>query len=101
MASCRFLVFAVTALSATGMLKLPVITAGSVQFLYVVSISLVARHENNRSEPFTRPVIPLMLAGICLVDGLILAVLSAPAWMIAGVCGALLMHAGQRMVRGD
>ncbi|MBT0665818.1 UbiA family prenyltransferase [Geobacter pelophilus] len=101
MASCRFLVFAVTALSATGMLKLPVITAGSVQFLYVVSISLVARHENNRPKPFARPVIPLMLAGICLVDGLILAILAAPAWMIAGVCGALLMHAGQRMVRGD
>ena len=46
MASCRFLVFAVTAADDGN--PASVWFAGGVQFLYVVCISLVARHENSR-----------------------------------------------------
>lgn len=51
------------------------------------------------AAPF--PLIPLLLAGISLVDGVMLAFLVQPQWLIAGVAGFLLTLAGQRYVRGD
>lgn len=101
MASCRFLVFAVAALAVTGCFPFAVVLAGSVQFGYVVILSLVARYENSRRTPFPFPVIPAMLAGISLLDGVVLAVLVKPVWLLAGVGGFLLTLAGQRYVRGD
>ncbi|GAM10007.1 digeranylgeranylglyceryl phosphate synthase [Geobacter sp. OR-1] len=101
MASCRFLVFAVTALATTGTFPPQVISAGGIQFIYVIGISLVARHEYSRKEPFTWPVIPLMLTGICILDGILLALLVSPVWLVAGLGGALLMWLGQKFVRGD
>jgi len=101
MAACRFLVFVVTALALTGQLSLWVLVAGGAQFVYVVAISLVARHENRRATPFSLPVIPAMLAGISLLDGIVLALLFAFPWLLAGMAGALLTWAGQRHVRGD
>jgi len=101
MALCRFLVFAVTALAATGRLSALPALAGALQFAYVVCISLVARHENARTTPFPFPVVPLMLAGIPLLDGAMLALLVSPAWFLAGLGGSLLMLTGQRFVRGD
>jgi 4-hydroxybenzoate polyprenyltransferase len=101
MAACRFLVFVVASLALTGRLSVGVLVAGGVQFFYVVTISLVARHENSRATPFPFPVIPAMLAGISLLDGIVLAILFAFPWLLAGVAGALLTWAGQRYVRGD
>ncbi len=101
MALCRFLVFAVTALAATGRLSALPALAGALQFAYVVCISLVARHENARTTPFPFPVIPLMLAGIPLLDGVMLALLISPNWFLAGLAGSTLMLIGQRFVRGD
>lgn len=101
MASCRFLVFAVAALATTGSMPALVLFAGLLQFIYVVCLSLVARYENNRTTPFPLPVIPLMLAGIPLLDGIMLAFLMQPAWLVAGGGGALLMLAGQKYFRGD
>ena len=101
MATCRFLVFAVASLVLTGKMPVVVILTGGIQFAYVVCISIVARYENNLPMPFSLPVIPLMLAGISLLDGLILAVLWNPSWLLAGVGGAVLMLAGQKYIRGD
>jgi len=101
MAGCRFLVFVVAALALTGSLPGAVLLAGGLQFLYVVLISVVARHENGRAAPFPFPVVPAMLAGISLVDGAMMAVLHSPPWLLAGVAGALLTWVGQRFVRGD
>jgi 4-hydroxybenzoate polyprenyltransferase len=101
MASCRFLVFVVTSLALTGQLSLWVLVAGGVQFVYVVTISLVARHENSRATSFPFPVVPAMLAGISLLDGIVLAILFSFPWLLAGVAGSLLTWAGQRHVRGD
>jgi 4-hydroxybenzoate polyprenyltransferase len=101
MAACRLLVFIVTALALTDSLPPPVLIAGAIQFLYVISISLVARGESRRSSPYPFPVIPAMLAGIALLDGILLALLASPVWLIAGVMGAGLTWAGQRYVRGD
>jgi 4-hydroxybenzoate polyprenyltransferase len=101
MASCRFLVFAVAALAVTGRLGTPVILAGSLQFAYIVLLSLVARYENNRLEPLNFPAIPLMLAGISLLDGIMLAAWIDPRLLVVGVVGFTLTRAGQRYVRGD
>jgi len=101
MASCRFLVFVVAALALTGQLSEWVLLAAGVQFFYVVTISLVARHENSRATPFPFPVIPAMLAGISLLDGILMAVLVSFPWLLAGLAGSLLTWAGQRHVRGD
>jgi len=100
MASCRFLVFFVAALALTGRLPTAALLAGSVQFIYVVIISLVARHENKRRDPFPFPVIPALLAGISLLDGIML-VLAGPLWFFAGLGGFFLTGMGQRFVRGD
>jgi 4-hydroxybenzoate polyprenyltransferase len=101
MAACRFLIFAVVSLAVSGRLVPLALLAGGIQFLYVVSISLVARHESSRSKPFPFPVIPAMLAGISLLDGVLLAVFISLPWSLAGVGCALLTWSGQRYVRGD
>ena len=101
MASCRFLVFAVASQAITGKLPAVVIVAGVIQFAYVVCISIIARHENSKPNPFSIPVVPLMLAGISLLDGIMLAVLVKPPWLLAGIGGAVMMLAGQKYVRGD
>ena len=56
---------------------------------------------NSRGRPFPFPVIPAMLAGISLVDGLLLATVIAIPWLLAGMVGALLTWVAQRLVRGD
>jgi 4-hydroxybenzoate polyprenyltransferase len=101
MAFCRFLVFAVTALAVAGRLSPLPLLAGSVQFGYIVVLSLIARYENNLAAPLAFPVIPVMLAGISLLDGVLLALFAHPVWLVAGVGGFLLTSGGQRYFRGD
>ncbi|HBG05514.1 MAG: prenyltransferase [Geobacteraceae bacterium GWC2_58_44] len=100
-ASCRLLVFVVAALAVSGRLPAAVVVAGFLQFCYVVLLSLVARHENKLPRPFPFPVIPVMLAAISLLDGMVLAVLAKPYWLVVGMVGFLLTLAGQRFARGD
>lgn len=101
MAACRLLVFVVVALALTGKLSAAVLVAGAAQFVWVLAISLVARRENSRAAPPRFPVVPAMIAGISLLDGVLMAILVSPAWFAAGMAGALLTWAGQRYVRGD
>lgn len=101
MAGCRLMVFVVAAIAVAGSVGLQVKIAGCIQFMYVLIISLVARHENRMKAPYPFPVIPLMLACIPLIDGAVMAFFASPAWLIAGIGGALLTTFGQRYVRGD
>ena len=101
MATCRFLVYAVAAFAVSGQLASAVIVAASVQFAYIVGLSLVARYENSREAPFSFPVMPLLLAGISVLDGIVMALFVGPVWFLAGMGGVLLTLAGQRYVRGD
>jgi len=102
MAGCRFMVFLVAGFGVAGRLACAVVTLGLIQFGYITLVSLVARYENRRAGGFPFPLIPLLLAGICLVDGGFLSgALRAPVWMAAGVGGMLLTIAGQKYVRGD
>ena len=101
MAACRVMVYVVSACAVAGTVSSTVLTVAMIQFGYIVCISLTARYENHRSNPFHFPVIPLMLAGICLLDGIFLAVVMSPYLLAVGVCGTLLTLFGQRFVRGD
>lgn len=101
MALCRFLIFPATALAAVGEIRSPVLIAGGVQFGYILLVSLVARYENRRPEPLPFPVMPYLLAGISLVDGLVLAAAVHPGWFAAGMAGGFATLGGQRLARGD
>ena len=101
MAACRLLVFAICAWAVSGTVRPLVLGAGGVCFAYTLGISLAARHENRRGAPYPFPLIPNLIAGMAVVDGLYLAVAVAPGWMAAGVAAAGLTRFGQRYVRGD
>jgi 4-hydroxybenzoate polyprenyltransferase len=101
MAACRALVFVVCAQAVVGRVPVLVAAAGAIQFGYTLLVSVVARSENARQARFGFPVIPAMIAGTGVVDGLFLAVWIAPGWLVAGLAAALLTLLGQRVVRGD
>jgi len=42
-----------------------------------------------------------MIACISLLDGIVMAVLVSPAWLVAGISGAVLTQFGQKYIRGD
>ncbi|UFS69564.1 UbiA family prenyltransferase [Geomonas sp. RF6] len=100
MGSCRFLLFAVVSIALSGHLPPQVALAGLGQFAYVVAISVAARCESARGGS-SFPLIPLMLAGISLLDGIFLALFLKPIWLLCGAGGFFLTLAGQRFVRGD
>ncbi len=101
MATCRLMIFVVSALAVSGAVGSFVAIAGLLQFLYTLAISAAARRENRKNMPYNFPVIPTMIACISLLDGIILAVLASTAWLVAGIGGAALTHVGQKYIRGD
>ena len=101
MPTSRLLVFIGTAVAVTGTAGQLPLLAGILQFLYIGAISLTARYESARARPFPFPAIPLMIAAIALLDGMMLAVAVSPAWIGAGISGTMLTLAGQRYVKGD
>jgi 4-hydroxybenzoate polyprenyltransferase len=101
MAAARLLVFIVCAEAIAGRVSNEVWIAGTLQFGYTMLITVVARHEHTRSKRYPFPVIPRMIAGMAVLDGLVLSVLISPIWLIPGLIAALLTHVGQRFVRGD
>jgi 4-hydroxybenzoate polyprenyltransferase len=101
MAACRLMVFVIAGIAVSGNLVPPVIFAGTAQFVYVLILTLVSRHENRLRRKRSFPLVPRLLAGISLLDGIILAILIHPLWILAGIAGSVLTHLGQRYVRGD
>jgi len=101
MGACRFLVFAVSALAVSGSLTPRVWLAGSLQFIYILFLSATARWEQRWTKKGSLPLIPFMIAGISVLDGIVMGVFASSLWLLAGLGGALLTIAGQRYVRGD
>ncbi len=101
MAGCRFMVFFVSAVAVSGAAGPYVLLAGAVQFVYIVLLSLISRHESRFQRKLSFPSIPKLLAGISLLDGIMMALLASPAWLLAGIGGFMLNNAGQKYVRGD
>jgi 4-hydroxybenzoate polyprenyltransferase len=102
MAGCRFMVYMVSVVGMTGRVTIPVFLVALCQFSYIILLSGMARYENRLPRGFSFPLIPLLLAGICLVDGISAALfLRSPLWLAVGVGGFLMTLAGQKFVRGD
>lgn len=102
MAGARLLVYVVTAFALTGAVAGPVWLVGVLQAAYVLTLTVVARVETRTATGrYSWPVIPWMLAAMPVLDGVVLAVLVDPVWLLAGFACAALTRAGQRYVRGD
>lgn len=108
MAACRLIIFVITAIAVTGTVGLFVAVAGSVQFMYILLLSVITRYEKNLPSPsFSKggmkgfPIIPLMIAFISLIDGIVMAIFASPEWLAAGVSGIILTLFGQRYFKGD
>ena len=101
MASCRLMIFVISAMAVTGEVALLPAAAGAVQFVYTLFISVTARYENSRATAYRFPIIPLLIAGMCLVDGVMMAVFRSGFWLAAGIIGMGLTIMGQKYVRGD
>jgi len=99
MAACRLLAYVVVAAAATGTVAGAVWLAASLQAIWVLALSVVARsHARRGGGP---NLVPWLIAGISLLDGLLLALLVAPVWLLAGLGGMLLTRLAQQLVPGD
>jgi 4-hydroxybenzoate polyprenyltransferase len=101
MAGCRVGVFVVTAWALTGGVPGAVWIGAAASFAHTLLVTVVARAENARAKPFPFPAVPALIAAMSVTDGLVLAWLRDPAWLLAGLAAAALTWAGQRFVRGD
>ena len=102
MASCRLLLFLVCAWAMVGSLPVLVVLAGAVQFTYTLLLTVVARRENQRGRPYAWPLVPWLIAGMCLVDGVFLAFADSALWLLPAIALAALTRLAQRwLVRGD
>jgi 4-hydroxybenzoate polyprenyltransferase len=101
MAGTRMMVFVVTAWALSSQVGGLVWIGAAAQFGYTLLVAAVARFEHTRGEPYSFPVIPRMIAGMSLLDGVVLAILVGPLGLVFGGAAACLTHAGQRWVRGD
>jgi len=101
MAACRLMVFVISGMAISGKVGMAVWIGGFIQFIYILILSLVARYENSLKEGFSFPVIPMMIASISILDGIMMVGFASSFWLLAGMSGAVLTHLGQRYVRGD
>ncbi len=101
MAGTRFGVYLVTSYALTGSAITAIVILGLIQCLWTLLVTTVARLENRLPQGYPFPLIPWMIAAMGLVDGIVLAFLLSPLWLVAGVVTLLLTRWGQQYVRGD
>lgn len=94
MGLCRALVYCVAASGATGLLSLPVVMAAIVMWLYVIALTWVAKNAG------LGYAVPWLLAGICLVDAVMLAMAGEPMLALIAATGFPATLALQRVVPG-
>lgn len=99
MAGCRFMIYIITGLAAAGKLNILLLFLATLQFSYVLYLSHVARREKGDGETASR--VPLLLAGMPVLDGVALALLVGIGWLAAGIAGGAATLAAQARIRGD
>ena len=96
------MIYKITGLAFADAVPLPLVALATVQFAYILLLTVVARLEKRHAPGETSPsVVPLMLAGIPLIDGTALALAIHAGWFAAGVAGGVVTLASQRVFRGD
>jgi len=101
MACTRLGVYLVAAFAIAGSATQAVLVLGLIQCGYTLLVTVVARAEHNRANGYGFAVIPWMIALMGLIDGVALALLLSPWWLLAGIITVVLTRWGQRYVRGD
>lgn len=97
MGACRGLVYCIAAASSAG-LNVAVVIGAAVVASYVVALTIVSKI----AGPSARWLIPCLIAGISLLDAVLIAMLSSSAALaLIAVGGLPLTLFLQRYVRGD
>lgn len=94
MGLCRALVYCVAAAAAVGTVSSPVFIAAALMWAYIIALTWVAKTAG------LGYAVPWMLAGICLVDAVVLAVSGEPTLAALAAAGFVLTLALQRVVPG-
>lgn len=94
MGACRALVYCVAAAGAVGVVPTAVAIAATVMWAYVVALTWVAKSAG------LGYAVPVMLAGICLVDAVMIATMGATQLALVAAAGFVVTLAFQRSVPG-
>ena len=94
MGLCRALVYSTIAAGVSGYLSTPVVVAAIVMWVYVIGLTQVAK------MPGGGHLVPWLIAGICLVDAIMIAIAGAPAIAVIAASGFVLTLLFQRVVPG-
>jgi 4-hydroxybenzoate polyprenyltransferase len=97
MGLCRATLYVMAAVTL-GRLTRGVVLGAVLLLLYVVGLTAVARRE--ALDPRLRGLVGRLIAGISLLDGLLIALTGAPALAALAALGFPLTLAGQRYVKG-
>lgn len=94
MGLCRALVYGVAAAGAVGMVGTDVMAAAAVMWLYVIALTQVAKTTGRGY------LVPWLIAGICIVDAIVILMAGAPILAALAAAGFPLTLALQRIVPG-
>ncbi len=97
MGLCRAALYIVAAVTL-GMVTTEVAGGALLLLLYVVGLTAVARKET--TVPRLRGLVGPLIAGICLLDALLIAFMGLPTFAVLAALGFPLTLAGQRLVKG-
>ena len=94
MGLCRALVYTTIAAGVIGHVSTPIAIAAIVMWAYVIGLTQVAK------MPGRGHLVPWLIAGICLVDAIMIAIAGAPAIAAIAASGFVLTLLFQRVVPG-
>ena len=94
MGACRALVYLLAAAGAAGLVATPVIVAAIVMWAYIITLTWVAKTAG------LGYAVPVMLAGICLIDAVMIATTGATQLALIAALGFVVTLAFQRLVPG-
>ena len=94
MGLCRALVYTTIAAGVIGHVAMPVLIAAIVMWVYVIGLTQVAK------MPGRGHLVPWLIAGICLVDAIMIAIAGAPDIAMLAATGFIVTLLFQRLVPG-
>jgi 4-hydroxybenzoate polyprenyltransferase len=98
MGLCRVAVYVIAGLAVSSHLGTAVYVGGGLQLLYLIALTLVARHEHK--NPRLPRLVGLMIAGISLLDAGVLLVVGHPIGALVAAAGFPLTRLFQRKIAG-
>jgi hypothetical protein len=98
MGLCRVAVYVIAALAVTPALRPAVYGGATALLLYLVGLTLVAKNETR--HPRLPKLVGQLIAGICLLDGVVLLIVGYYPWAAACPVAFLLTRRLQRRVPG-